>query len=242
MTTVLRPLSTGELLDRTFSLYRSHFGLFVGIFALPHLAVLAFQFIGISVRPPGRQLADIMASMGWVWGAVLLSMIFSAVSQAATVVAVSEVHLGRSASVLESFQGEGATHRSCPVVAAGVCRCLRGLPGANHSRHPALPDVVCRGSGQSSREPRNSRLHVAQHGSDKGKPRSNLRDMAYFYCAECRSELACTVAHSHRGWRQLPGSIAAQPSPVAGRISGRKFYFTMPGGSTRNHRIFSGLL
>jgi hypothetical protein len=103
MTTALRPLSTGELLDRTFVLYRSHFGLFVGIFALPHLAVLAFQFVGISVRPPGRQLSDVMALLGWVWVALLLSMIFSAVSQAATVVAVSEVHLGRSTSVLESF-------------------------------------------------------------------------------------------------------------------------------------------
>jgi hypothetical protein len=46
MTTALRPLSTGELLDRTFSLYRSHFGLFVGLFALPHLVVLAFQCVG----------------------------------------------------------------------------------------------------------------------------------------------------------------------------------------------------
>jgi len=43
MATALRPLSTGELLDRTFSLYRNHFVLFVGIFALPHLCVLAFQ-------------------------------------------------------------------------------------------------------------------------------------------------------------------------------------------------------
>lgn len=41
MTTGLRPLTTGELLDRTFSLYRAHFGLFIGIFALPHLVVLA---------------------------------------------------------------------------------------------------------------------------------------------------------------------------------------------------------
>jgi hypothetical protein len=37
MTTQLRPLSTGELLDRTFSLYRSHFVVFLGIVALPHL-------------------------------------------------------------------------------------------------------------------------------------------------------------------------------------------------------------
>src|SRR5690348_638129 len=31
----LRPLSTGEVLDRTFQLYRSHFLLFVGLALLP---------------------------------------------------------------------------------------------------------------------------------------------------------------------------------------------------------------
>ena len=33
----LRPLSLGELLDRTFFLYRRHFLLFVGIAAMPQL-------------------------------------------------------------------------------------------------------------------------------------------------------------------------------------------------------------
>ena len=31
----LRPLSLGELLDRTFTIYRSHFWVFVGIMAIP---------------------------------------------------------------------------------------------------------------------------------------------------------------------------------------------------------------
>ena len=44
MVTVLRPLSTSELLDRTFHLYRNNFLVFVGIAALPQLAVLALQF------------------------------------------------------------------------------------------------------------------------------------------------------------------------------------------------------
>jgi hypothetical protein len=39
----LRPLSLGELLDRTFALYRQHFALFVGITALPQLLTLAFK-------------------------------------------------------------------------------------------------------------------------------------------------------------------------------------------------------
>ena len=32
----LRPLSVGEILDRTFTLYRGNFILFVGISAIPH--------------------------------------------------------------------------------------------------------------------------------------------------------------------------------------------------------------
>ena len=36
----LRPLSLGELLDRTFFLYRRHFLLFLGIAAIPYLLVL----------------------------------------------------------------------------------------------------------------------------------------------------------------------------------------------------------
>ena len=40
---VLRPLSLGEILDRTFSLYRRHFLLFVGITAIPHLLILVLN-------------------------------------------------------------------------------------------------------------------------------------------------------------------------------------------------------
>jgi hypothetical protein len=103
MTTALRPLSTGELLDRTFSLYRSHFGLFVGIFALPHLVVLAFQCLGVAVGHQGSQLAQLGAQFFWSMGALFLTVIVSAASQAATVVAVSHVHLDRPASVTDSF-------------------------------------------------------------------------------------------------------------------------------------------
>jgi len=47
----LRPLSIGELLDRTFSLYRRNFLLFVGIAALPQLLVLALQLVQVILTP-----------------------------------------------------------------------------------------------------------------------------------------------------------------------------------------------
>jgi len=103
MTTALRPLTTGELLDRTFSLYRSHFGLFVGIFALPYMVVLAFQFAGLAFEPSTPRIGNILLTFVWSIGAGVLTLVVSAVSQAATVVAVSNVHLDRPASVTDSF-------------------------------------------------------------------------------------------------------------------------------------------
>ena len=44
----LRPLSIGELLDRTFSLYRRNFLLFIGISAIPQLLVLALQLAQVA--------------------------------------------------------------------------------------------------------------------------------------------------------------------------------------------------
>ena len=103
MTTALRPLSTGELLDRTFSLYRSHFLLFLAISALPHLLVLAYQCLGLTFQSPNPQLGNVLLTAVWSIGAALLSLAVLAASQAATVFAVSQLHLGRPATVIESF-------------------------------------------------------------------------------------------------------------------------------------------
>jgi hypothetical protein len=103
MATALRPLTTGELLDRTFSLYRSQFVLFVGIFALPHLCVLAFQCLAFAFQTPGTQLRNVLTTAVFGIVAGLLSMVAAAASQAATVVAVSNVYLDRPAGLVDSF-------------------------------------------------------------------------------------------------------------------------------------------
>jgi len=103
MTTALRPLSTGELLDRTFSLYRNHFMLFVGIFALPRLLVLGLQFWQLADQRPYARMPNIFASLLWSVALMIVGMIMAAASQAATVIAVSELHLDRPASVTDSF-------------------------------------------------------------------------------------------------------------------------------------------
>ena len=99
MTTALRPLSTGELLDRTFYLYRNHFALFVGIFALPQLCSLTLQFVNLALKTPGAKIYILLATMAMLLGALAAS----AAAQAATVMAVSRVHLDLPASVIDSF-------------------------------------------------------------------------------------------------------------------------------------------
>jgi hypothetical protein len=103
MTTALRPLSTGELLDRTFSLYRSHFGLFVGIFAIPHLVVLGYQLLQLAATRPDIHFPNMIASMLWGVGALFLTLIMASASQATAVIAVSELHLNRPATMSDSF-------------------------------------------------------------------------------------------------------------------------------------------
>ena len=103
MTTALRPLSTGELLDRTFSLYRSHLGLFLGIFALPHLLVLGVQFLQLASQWSYARVPNVRASLLWFFAIAFVGLVMAAASQAAAVIAVSELHLNRPASVLDSF-------------------------------------------------------------------------------------------------------------------------------------------
>jgi hypothetical protein len=99
MVTMLRPLSTSELLDRTFFLYRKHFVLFVGIAAIPQIAVLAVQLGGAAIGLGGSIAATLLGSLiGLVMNAFAL-----VASHVATVMAVSDVHLERPTSIGAAF-------------------------------------------------------------------------------------------------------------------------------------------
>ncbi|HUA14453.1 MAG TPA: hypothetical protein VMG31_04085 [Verrucomicrobiae bacterium] len=105
MTEPLRPMSTGELLDRTFALYRKNFILFVGIAALGPAAYLVFQLLTIgSAAVPGRTAAVGAAAAITSLGAglfvgIVVMLAGMAYSQAATVKAVAAVHLGREITI-----------------------------------------------------------------------------------------------------------------------------------------------
>jgi hypothetical protein len=116
----LRPLSLGEILDRTFSLYRRHFVLFAGITAVPYLLILGMNLwqtifmkvpqittkgpLGMEIHRPAAP-TGIMA-LGLVWGIVALVVYLIAYlfSQGGTIYAVSELYLGRTATVESSLR------------------------------------------------------------------------------------------------------------------------------------------
>jgi len=102
MASDLRPLSLGELLDRTFFLYRKHFLLFVGIVALPNLVLLAFQLAGVALQP-AKGTGFAIASLLWGLATLVVLLGVTAASQGATVIAVSHVHLERPITIAGSF-------------------------------------------------------------------------------------------------------------------------------------------
>jgi hypothetical protein len=108
----LRPLSLGEILDRTFTLYRRNFVLFLGITALPHLLTLAMNLAQAAVaKPPVSATAQTAgrlpsASNGLmafgIVGLIIGSIIYLVVyllAQGGTVFAVSELYLGRTTTI-----------------------------------------------------------------------------------------------------------------------------------------------
>jgi uncharacterized membrane protein len=112
MTEPLRPMSTGQLLDYTFALFRKNFLLFVGIATVGPAASVIFQLltvganVGSPFSPSQRMAAGAaFARMGFaiVFGYVIM-LVGLAISHAATVKAVAAVHLGRETTVVGAYK------------------------------------------------------------------------------------------------------------------------------------------
>jgi hypothetical protein len=117
----LRPMSLGEVLDRTFTLYKNHFWLFIGITALPFLTLLLFN-VGFAVTKTGKLMgspapsagsatlpspAMIAGAIGGFLGGMLLYLVLLGAAQAATVFAVSDLYLQRATSLRDCYRRVG---------------------------------------------------------------------------------------------------------------------------------------
>ncbi len=112
----LAPLSLGELLDQTFSYLRKHFWLFAGIMVAPEAVLVGLNLLmQIFLRPPrfvpgprvvpSAQMAAFVARAGMSTLAILLAYyVVYALALGATTYALSEIHLGRATTILESYR------------------------------------------------------------------------------------------------------------------------------------------
>ncbi|MGA3373683.1 MAG: hypothetical protein ABSC48_18195 [Terracidiphilus sp.] len=103
----LRPLSLGEILDRTAQLYRSNFLLFAGIYAVYGGVILVLGLLQIGAEEILRA-RHVSQYELWVTGGSIivflpLSFIFAGAALAANNKAVSWVHLGEPATIRGAY-------------------------------------------------------------------------------------------------------------------------------------------
>lgn len=109
----LRPLTLGEILDRAFSLYRRYFLLFIGIAGIPQVITLAFNLFRTATQPPVEAGVPIQAGLSGLFSGtqLILTLVYLVValvaylfSQGGTILAVSDLYLGRQTSIAESLK------------------------------------------------------------------------------------------------------------------------------------------
>ena len=102
----LRPLTLGEVLDRTFSLYRSRFWLFCGIAASAAAIELVVAGTGRVILHHYTSNPQVLytGALGITYLASFIYFFFYCITQAATCFAMSEVYLNRPASIASSLR------------------------------------------------------------------------------------------------------------------------------------------
>lgn len=115
----LRPMSLGEVLDRTFKLYKNNFWLFVGIIALPSLLLLMFNVGMAAVQTSALKTGGVAGTLGFPSAGVVIGAIVGVIAglviymgllgtaQAATVLAVSDLYLGQTPSLMGCYKRVG---------------------------------------------------------------------------------------------------------------------------------------
>jgi hypothetical protein len=97
METTLQPMSIGEILDRTFSLYRKNFVVFSGIAAVPYLILLLLELAIMGLKPNPIMSAVLQLIL------LVVLVVASVVVQAASTFAVSDIHLGCPTSISSAY-------------------------------------------------------------------------------------------------------------------------------------------
>jgi hypothetical protein len=165
----LRPLTVGELLDRTFFYYRQHFALFVGIAALPGLLALTLQVATVFVKPT---LDNLLLTAALALAAVFVYLVTGMLTHGATVVAVSHILLEREIHIAEAF--DSIRHRLGKLILISINVGVRVMLGALFLIFPgillalryslAIPVAVLEETGVSASLSRSATLTKGHRG------------------------------------------------------------------------------
>jgi hypothetical protein len=140
MTLPLRPMNLGEILDRTFQIYRARFFAFVAIAAFPALAIRLVYFAertwlhAQSPLRPGQQPAEILWDLVVALGFYLVSSFLSLLSLPA--------HVKLTSSVI--LDGTGSLRASLVFAAERWSRFLR-VACLNVAAGLVVPDLIAFG-------------------------------------------------------------------------------------------------
>jgi len=123
----LRPLSLGEVLDRTFSLYRKHFLLFASIAAIPQFILLALRLtqtlmfaaptLGRFPRTPVNDATSAFLNLGilWFFGFIVWGLVYI-YAQAGMVSAAADLYLGNPTTIGTALAKVRGTYLNLLVV------------------------------------------------------------------------------------------------------------------------------
>jgi len=127
----LRPLSARELLDRTFSLYRHHFKLFVGVSIIGPVATFMYRLLyaggAIAAARSDSRSSTVSMAIGIAIGVTIMLLAGLAISSAATGKAVAAVCLDRNISIAGSYRAlKGRNWRIIGIVFSVFMRAFLG--------------------------------------------------------------------------------------------------------------------
>lgn len=100
----LHPLSLGEILDRTLALYRQNFLLFVALAGIPQLPNLALSMVQLWLAPTFTSLTLGLLAAGFYIVLAFVAIAGYLFAQGGTVLAVSQLYLGRPTSIVECLR------------------------------------------------------------------------------------------------------------------------------------------
>ncbi|HTX74784.1 MAG TPA: hypothetical protein VMD29_01175 [Terracidiphilus sp.] len=117
MRAALKPMSLGEILDRTFQIYRARFWVFVGISAFPAAAMAVLQILNLlwwNLRPP-QWIPILDVNFGlqvYFAGRYHCSLFLHAFAWPCMIVAASQAYLGECPGLRAAVAGCGRRWRS----------------------------------------------------------------------------------------------------------------------------------